>query len=53
MKRAPKPLSLLLAGMALVVLIGGCTARDAEKALYTGAKIAYDSFKFSNNSSRP
>jgi len=53
-KRKPPMLVLpVFAVMAFFVLITGCTTEDAKKVIYTGGKIAYDSFKLPDRSSRP
>ncbi len=46
------PLGMILVAALTAPLLWGCSARDAEKAFYAGAKIAYDSLKISNQPSR-
>ncbi len=53
MSKKRKPLTPVFAVMAFFVLITGCTTEDAKKVIYTGGKIAYDSFKLPDRSSRP
>ena len=44
-----RPLSRIVLMAALMAgFIGGCSNRDVESFFYVGGKIAYDSFKVSN-----
>lgn len=45
---ARSPVRIILMGALMAVFVGGCSSRDVENFFYVGGKVAYDSFKISN-----
>ena len=39
---------LVLMAALMAEFVGACSSRDVEKFFYVGGKVAYDSFKASN-----